>query len=69
MPLCRSFFVEHDRDAVRPVLADDLQQHGREAVHRVGLQAFGVTQRGQGEECAIDVGAAVDQVEGFALFF
>ncbi len=57
-------FIEGHRQAVRLVLADDLQERGREAVNRVRLESLAVGKRGQGEEGPVDVGAAVDEIQG-----
>ena len=63
MAVGRALFIEHHGHIVRPMVPQDLQQHRREAIHRIGLQAFGIGQGRQGEECPIDVGAAVDEIE------
>ncbi|GIW56111.1 MAG: hypothetical protein KatS3mg082_2515 [Nitrospiraceae bacterium] len=59
----RPFLVERDRQAVRPMPAENLHQHRGEAIDRVGLKALGVRQRREREEGAIDIGAAVDEIE------
>ncbi len=49
------------------MLADDLHQRGRKPVDRVGLKPFGIVQGGQRKEGAVDVGAPVDEIQGFGV--
>ena len=62
----RPLFVERHDEAIRLLLANNLQQHRREAEDGVGLETFGIIHRRQGEEGTIDVGAPIDQVERLA---
>ena len=59
----RAALIKYHRDIVRLVIAQDLEQHGRKAVHGIGLEAFGIGQGREREECAIDIGAAIDEIK------
>ena len=58
------FFIERHSQGVRPVFAQDLHEHRGKAVDRICLQPLGIRQGGQGEIGSVNVGAAVNQVEG-----
>ncbi|MCG3778460.1 MAG: hypothetical protein JW388_1181 [Nitrospira sp.] len=62
----RPFFVKRHNNSIRLLLANNLQQHRREAEDGVGLKTFGIIHRRQGEEGTIDVRASIDQIERLA---
>ncbi len=55
--------VEHDSQVRRLHLVEQLPEHRREAVHRLGRHAAGAVERRQRVKGAVDVRAAVDEVE------
>ena len=65
----RTLFVERHDEAIRLLLAHNLQQHRREAEDGVGLEALGIIHRREGEESTIDIGAPIDQIERLAVGF
>ena len=62
-------YAFHHGESIGPVLSHDLQEHGCEAIHGIGLKAFRIRQWRQGKEGPIDVGAAVDQVKRVTVVF
>jgi len=60
---CPTRGIKNHGDVLRALLAEQLRQHRREAVDGVGGQPTRRSQAGQGVESAVDVAAAVDQVE------